>query len=90
MSEIKVENFKNYLELFFPQSEKLLRQDVWGVFLSACWMIFGGYLGCILISLLEEDAQRWRWTKHLGTAGPLSGKAAELLLFKYFDLAISL
>ena len=34
MSEIKMENVKNYLELFSPQSEKLLRQ---GVFLSACW-----------------------------------------------------
>ena len=33
-----------------------------------------------------EDAQRWGWTKHLGTAGPLSGKAAELLLFKCNNL----
>ena len=45
MSEIKVENFKNYLELFFPQSEKLLRQDVWGVFLSACWRMLSAGVG---------------------------------------------
>ena len=42
MSEIKMENVKNYLELFSPQSEKLLRQ---GVFLSACWRMLSAGVG---------------------------------------------